>query len=438
MMLTMLRKFCAEEGGTALLVFALALFIVIGGMAFAIDMARFLAAKSRLGIATEMAVVTATQNFRFLSAEELDQLATEIVRANFRGTDLLTYSDDTIAPPSVNLATIAETGEITLTASVEIPTSLLRALNFFDDVAVSTSISAVQEMPEAEVVLVLDSSESLGSSGRLGDVTSAATAFAGSLEAEVAQAQGIKWALVPVGNAIVNVAPHNNWLEEGAWPENLPPEGPGTTEWSGDLAEDRWCVAPRAGTAGEGDTLPGTAAFPLILTLDSEIDPDTGQPHYRNITTADCRPERIRGLADSLSLTAALGTLEGHGSTAYGRGMLWAERVLSPQWQGVWSDESGLPVAYEDNSVEKIAVLVIGTSAADAGEDTLLANSCARMKQNGITLYVIDYLAPEPTPSLLRHCATSGGHYFRVTEAASLRRAFFTIAKFMTVVRFSG
>lgn len=437
-MLEKLRKFHAEEKGTALLVFALALFIVIGGVAFAIDVSRFFAAKSRLGIASEMAVVTAAQNFRFLSASELDQLTTEVVRTNFHGANLLTYSGDTVAPPSVNLATNAATGEVTLGTSVEIPTTLLRALNFFDDVTVSTEITAVQEMPEAEVVLVIDASEIMDSAGRLGDVTTAASAFVASLEAEVAQAQGISWALVPVGNAIVNVAPYNGWVEEGAWPENLPPEGPGTTEWSGELAEDRWCVAQRTGAAGETDTPSGTTAFPLILTLDSEIDPETGQPHYRNITTADCRPERIRGLADSLSMTAALGTLGGHGGTAYGRGMVWAERVLSPLWQGAWSADSSFPVAYEDSGVEKIAILVVGSSAGDAGEDNLLSNSCARMKQNNITLYVIDYLAPEATSTLLRLCATSSGHYFRVTEVTSLRGAFFAIAKFSTVVRFSG
>lgn len=432
------REFQAAEGGAALLIFALTLFVVIGSVAFAFDVSRFFAAKSRLSIASEMAIVAAAQNFQFLTTAELNQLAADVMQANFQGAHILTYSDDAIAAPAVHLVTDGETGEITLTASAEIPTTLLRALNFFDNVTVESKISAFQQKPEAEVAFVFEASEAFEAAGRLAEVTAAANAFITALEAEATDAQGINWALVPVGNEIVNIAPHDDWVEAGSWPVNIPPDVAGTTEWAGDLAEDRWCVAPRAGIAGEGDTPPGTVAFPLVLTLDSEIDAATGLPHYTNITTADCQEERIMGLSDSLPIATALASLGGNGGAAYGRGMLWAERILSPLWQGLWNDNASMPVAYEDATTEKIAILVVGSSAADAVEDTRLASSCARMKQNNITLYVIDYLAPAATTSLLQACATTAGHYFRVADMVGLQSAFFSIAKFMTVVRFGS
>jgi Flp pilus assembly protein TadG len=437
-MLRNIREFRAAEEGAALLIFALTLFVVIGSVAFAIDVSRFFAAKSRLSIASEMTVVAAAQNFQFLTTAELNQLAADVMQANFHTAHMLTYSDDAIAAPAVNLVTDGETGEITLTASAEIPTTLLRTLNFFDNVTVESKVSAFQQKPEAEVALVIDSSEVFETAGRLAEITVAANVFIAALEAEATQAQGISWALIPVGNEIVNVAPYDNWVEAGSWPTNIPPDVPGTTEWGGDLAEERWCVAPRAGVAGEDDTPPGTVAFPLVLTLDSQIDAATGLPHYSNITTADCREERIIGLTSSLPISTALASLGGNGGAAYGRSMLWAERILSPLWQGLWNGNASMPAAYEDETTEKIAILVVGSSAADVAEDTRLSSSCARMKQNNITLYVIDYLAPAATTSLLQVCATTAGHYFRVTDMVNLQSAFFSIAKFMTVVRFGS
>jgi hypothetical protein len=437
-MFTRIRQFHRAEEGAALLIFALTVFIVIGAVAFAIDISRFFAAQSRLSIATERAVVAAAQNFRFLDTAELNMLTTEILRANFHSAHLLTYSEDAIAPPTAQLLTSPETGEVTLTSSVTIPTTLLRMLNFLDPVTVERKITAVQLKPEAEVTLVIEASDAFDAAGRLAEVTTAAEGFIAALEAEVTQVGGIKWALVPFGNEIVNIAPHNDWVEGGSWPISLPPLIAGLTEWAGDLAEDRWCVSPRNGSAGTDATPPATVAFPLVLTLGLEIDGATGLPLFTNITTADCRTERILGLGDPAAVSSALAALRGNGGAAYGRAMIWAERTLSPLWQGLWDGDSSRPSAYEEDSVQKVALLVVGSEAGDPAEQTRLAEACARMKQNGIILYVIDYLAPAATSPAMQACATSQGHYFRVTDDASLRTAFFAIAKFMTVVRFSG
>lgn len=433
-----IRDFHAAEEGAALLIFALAIFIVIGGVAFAIDVSRFFAAKSRLGIASEMAVLAAAQNFRFLSTAELSQLATEMLQANFHGAHLLTFSDEILAPPSVNLLTDAETGEVTLRASAIIPTMLLRALNFLDPVTVASEITVVQQKPEAEITLVIEASEIFETAGRLAEVRAAAQGLITALEAETTQEEGIKWSLVPFGNNIVNVAPHKGWVAAGMWPLNIPPLVPGTTEWVGDLAEDRWCIAPRLGSTGEDDTPPATTDFPLVLTLGAEIDAETGLPHFTNVTTADCREGRIVGLTDSLMLSTALASVRGNGGTAYGRAMLWAERTVSPLWQGVWNGDAARPVAYDDEAVEKVTILVVGSDAEDVAEDARLSSTCTRMKQNDIALYVIDYLAPTGTSTRLEACASTTGHYFRVTDEPSLRSAFFAIAKFMTVIRLAG
>ncbi|MEX1035667.1 MAG: TadE/TadG family type IV pilus assembly protein [Sneathiella sp.] len=431
-------RFRQSEEGAALLIFTLALFIVIGGIAFAIDVSRFFAAKSRLALATEMASVAAAKNLHFLEASALAQLTTDVVRANFGGGNLLSYESDAPALPMVSLTPDMESGEVTVESSVTVPTTLLRALNFLDDVTVSARITARQEMPEAELVLILEASDAIENSGRLAEVRAAATTFISAMEAQVPQTDGIRWGLVPFGNAMVNIAPHSDWTATGSWPMSLPPLIPGTTEWIGPLAEDRWCVAPRAGAPGEDDTPPGIAPFPLVLSLSSEIDVLTGLPHFTNITTDECRPERVLPLGEAAALLTGINTLGGNGDAAYGRATLWAERLLSPQWQGLWTGDNTIPAAYDDTAIEKIALLLVSSAASDMTENTRLADTCARMKENGIRLYIIDYLAPETTSSILQSCASTTGHYFAVTDATGLSNAVLSIARFLTIVRFPG
>ena len=438
-MLRSFRRFREAEAGAAVLIFALGLFIVIGGMAFAVDVSRIYAVKSRLSVATEAAAVAAATNLHFLNADALDLLATETLNANFGRMNLLAYKGDTVALPVVTVTPDLATGEVTVSVTVQVSTTLLRVLSFFDDVTVKKAITARQQMPETELALVLDASAASDASGKLASLKTSAEAFIAALEAETRQATGVRWALVPFGNNLVNVAPHQDWVTPGAWPVNIPPNVPGTTGWTGDLAEDRWCVAMRPGAAATSAAPPTSDPFPLVLEIASENDPVTGLPHFTNVTTPDCRGERILPLTGvAAAISAEIAGLSGVGETASGRAMLWAERVLSPLWQGLWDGDSSSPVAYNDPALRKTAVLVVASDNADAGEDTILSNACVRMKSNGITLYTIDYLASAATADIVKACAPSTGHYFRVTSDTELLDAFFAIAKFLTVVQFPG
>ncbi|MCF8468786.1 MAG: hypothetical protein K9G33_15405 [Sneathiella sp.] len=438
-MVRSLQRFRSAEEGAAVLIFALGLFIVIGGMAFAIDVSRIYAVKSRLSVATEAAAVAAATNLHFLDGDALGQLATQTLNANFGQMNLLAFKGDTVAQPVVTVTPDVSNGEVTVSAEGQVTTTLLRMLNFFDDVTVTEAVTARQQMPETELALVLDASAASKASGRLEPIKAAAQTFIAALELEVRQASGVKWALVPFGNSLVNVAPHQDWVEAASWPVNLPPDVPGTTSWTGDLAEDRWCVGARSGAAGSSDAPPASDLFPLVLEISSENDPVTGLPHFTNVTTPDCRNERIQPLTSStVEISTEVAALTGVGDTASGRAMLWAERVLSPLWQGVWDGDAGSPVAYNDPTLGKTAVLVVASDNAEAGEDTILGDTCARMTSNGITLYAIDYLTSSATADIVKACASSAGHYFRVTSDTELIDAFFSIAKFLTVVQFPG
>ncbi len=432
------RCLSRNEQGSAFLVFALGLFLTLGGMAFAFDLTRFFSAKTRLSFAVEMAAVAAAQNLPFMEEDELLVLARDVAAANFGSAAFFSYATD--APPAISLGLLPnETGaEITVTGEALVPTTLLRALQFFDDVTVSSMVTARAEQPEIELALVIEASEALAADGRLQEVALAAADFVNALGTAYSSGDGARFAVVPVGNEFVNIAPHDDWVMDGVWPINIPPQIPGTTEWEGELAEDRWCVSPRAGSAGEDDTPPDLASFPLVLSLTSTPDPGTGLPHFENITTASCRADRILPLSDPVATVAALSGLSGNGVAAHGRAMIWAERSLSPGWREAWNVSPSHPVEYDDAAVSKAVLLIAGSNLADAAEEARFLTTCTRLREQGVVIYVIDYLAPAASSSALQQCGGAAAHYFRTETDLAMREAFFSLAKFLTIVRFPG
>lgn len=129
----------------------------------------------------------------------------------------------------------------------------------------------------------------------------------------------------------------------------------------------------------------------------------------------------------------------GSGDVYAGRAMVWAERILSPAWQPFWQTTIGTPSGYENEAFKKVVIFIVGSAnTSPETEDGLFIDVCDRLKTNGAAIYVIDYLAPRSFTELLEDCAMTKGHYFRVENDANVSEALFAIAKFLTVVRFSG
>lgn len=431
----LIRRFARDDAGAAFLIFALGIFLTLGAIALAFDLSRFFLAKTRLSFAIEIAAVAAAKSLPFADDAALATFAREMTRVNFASTDWLGFESD--AAPVVTLATNRGEGTVTVAGQAAIPTLLLGALQF-PEVTIGASVSARAEQPALELALVIEASAALAANGRLEKITEAAAGLIGALDAAFTAGGGAQYALVPFGNALVNVAPRSDWVAAGLWPENLPPEIPGTTGWSGDLAADRWCVGIRPGAAGEAATSPDLAPFPLVLTLTSEINPETGLAHFENITTSECRVEPLLPLGSAGPVASALASLTGTGDAAPGRAMLWAERLLSPDWRGFWKAGSSSPADYDDATRSKAVLLIAGSDVVDTAEIARLIDVCARLRGNNVALYIVDYLAPESVSSALQLCAGPPMHYFRAEDEAALQDALVSLAGFLIKVRFPG
>src|SRR5690606_13461358 len=118
--------------------------------------------------------------------------------------------------------------------------------------------------------------------------------------------------------------------------------------------------------------------------------------------------------------------------------MLWAERLLSPDWRGLWEPGSRSPVDYDYPARSKTVLLIVGSEAADEAETARLMGACARLRERDVALYVIDYLAPTAASLALQDCAGAPMLYFRIEEETALRDAFLSLAGFLIQVRFPG
>ncbi|MCR9213925.1 MAG: pilus assembly protein TadG-related protein [Proteobacteria bacterium] len=430
-------RFSRDIKGSAAPIFLLVFTVILGTSAFLLDVSRVLAVQSKLNSASELAVVAMAKNLHFLNDQQLNDFGLGILSANLKSGNSFSGSYRTVQDLTIKVETNENSGEVTIEAQTKVTTYFLKIFHFFDDVTVSATLSVRQVMPEAEIVLALDSSAEMEISGRLEDVKSWTSELVQAFVKHSKIIDGIQFSLVPFGGSYVNVAPHKDWVDEGTWPDDVPPNVPGTKSWAGELEQERWCVGRRSGIAGETDLTPEQSKFPLVIGISSVVDVNTGLPHYSVTTAEDCPLQPILPLTDSsVVVSRGISKIIGTGEVMVGQGMVWAERVLSPNWLSSWQQGGRHPVAYNDPEVEKIVLLFVGSQSGSSEDQTQLMSAvCTRLKSEGVKIYVIDYQSSSNLTSPLTLCATSSGYYFNVTSSTELREVIWQIARFLTIVK---
>ena len=122
-----------------------------------------------------------------------------------------------------------------------------------------------------------------------------------------------------------------------------------------------------------------------------------------------------------------------NGDTNTAAGMLWAWRLLSPNWKGIWSNK-GLPKSYNANGMKKVVVLLTdgvsnncnyhkgdyGAGCNPSDLNAKLSRICSSMKDKGIQIYTVLFdiqSVPNATQKAeiidtMRSCATLPGYFF--------------------------
>ncbi len=429
--------FLRDNRGSVSVLFLFVFLLLFGSLALAYDLARYFTAETRGQKTAEAAILLAARNNGILSPDELVSLVTDFVRADLKTSPFPVLEQSALSLSDLSI-TVAEDEGISLTLELSVPPTLMASFNFFEPIISKTQASATARVENAEIVILLDRTQQAAESGKLRAMKDAVDVFLAQVNRLKKRDNPPRVGLIPFGNELINIAPRKNWIAQGDWPTAIPPAVPGTAQWIGPLEEQRWCIAPRSGAAEENETPPSVQKFPLVLDIGEEVDPQNGQPLFSITTTTRCSDMPLIPLTDISTVALSLPLLEGHGSNAGGRAMIWAERMLSPSWQAEWGIFTGVPANFDD-VVQKTVLLVAGTAhSATIDENRLFSKACQRLKTKGASVHIIDYGTPATMAALYKSCVSSPQYYYRVTDADHLKRRISEVSQSLLTIQITS
>lgn len=197
------------------------------------------------------------------------------------------------------------------------------------------------------------------------------------------------------------------------------------------------CVAERAGDEKYTDAAPGAGNY--LMSVYTKPDGECRIP-----VSATVVPLTL----DKADLLARIQGLTTGGGTAGHLGTAWSSYLLSPNWNNVLPAASRVS-AYNTSNLKKIAVLMtdgqynqeydangIDTSDSVAGDSVNGATSaqqaiaiCTQMKARGIDVYTVGFALPNQTArDTMNACATDASKAYTAETGEQLKAAFRDIA----------
>jgi Flp pilus assembly protein TadG len=307
-------------------------------------------------------------------------------------------------------------GDLRYAASAQVKTAFLKLMGK-TEVALEVSAQANRETTGVEIVMVLDTTGSMGFGSSWPDAKAAMHEMLQSLD-DLSSGDDFYATLVPMADRI------NVGTDKTAWMS----VSPTPADWEG-------CFEPRE------QNHPG---FPHALS----DDPPSSEPFlptaegYHISGLADqsfftCPTEILGPTDDIASIESAVDSLSLSGTGRFDEGMAWAWRLLSPRWLNQWS-VTDYPSDYGER--RKVVVLITDkyTVAYDyevggAGGQSFgwnqgsrrgfehLVHACDQMKSQGIEIHAIYVNGNTHGVSYMQDCATDAGHYHEVTNITTLQ-----------------
>ncbi|MEH6402679.1 MAG: hypothetical protein V7750_04855 [Sneathiella sp.] len=420
-----------DQSGSIALLLLFAFMLIFGSVALAIDVTRYISLQSKAEDAALAAVRVAAKNRDILNSENLEAFVREFAESSIANSGL------GASGLSGFLLEEQDAGRgMTVKLSVQFPVTLMQIFNTLDELTINVSKSAVAEIQNTEISLIIDRSDHMTVSGKMETLKDAASSFTELIGILSSEDDSVRLGIIPMGNQYANIKPYSEWVLPSAWPTEIPPAVPGMVDWVGSLEQQRWCADIRAGEAAENDSTPSIETFPLILEISKEPGEMPASDLYSITTSADCSDLPLRPLnTDFEAMDLYFSRFNGHGKTAGGRAFLWGERLLSPGWQTHWNIGADIPAAYELD-VRKILLFVGGSSFdASSEESRIFKETCARMKVRGIVMYMVDFNAPAVVVELMKECGSTAGHFYKAEDANSLNRIFKEIARSLSTLK---
>ncbi len=467
------EHFASNESGMTLPMLALTFMTIIGFVGTAVDVARLQLVQSRLSFALDAAGLAAGSTFNTTEIEaEVSKYLNANYPANYLGSDA----------PEVTIIISNNNKVINLSTSTKMPTTFMNVFGF-SEMSVSAASQITRTTSGLELVMALDNTGSMNSSGKLTALKSAATSLVNILYGDETTLEHLWIGLVPFSQTVNIGTGYTNWIDQ----TDFSSYNWGPTSWAG-------CVDARDDSSGDTlDTTPTAQPYKAYFapSTDNRAYPYNNYYHLNAnkwITEryADGSPKTYssyigtsRGpnaycpqpltpmTANKNIILTGINSMEARGNTHVNLGGVWAWNMLSPSWRGLWGGEmnaSSLPLDYGTEHMNKAVILLtdgantmsstiftaygflsdgrLGTtnssSTAGATLNTKMLNVCTAMKGNGIYVYSIVLGNPSSTiKALFRSCASADNYYFVSPTAAELENVFNSIADSLSNLRVS-
>jgi len=416
-----LTRFARDARANIAMSFALCFGVIGAATGGALDYSRTVALGSELQSALDSGVLAAASLTQNRSAQE-------VVRAYVEAA----IGDHGALIDSLVLEVSSEvhfnSREVTATAHLTMPTTLL-GLAGINALTVTRDASAIEQIRDVEISLVLDISGSMNGS-KIRELREAAEEFVNVVLLDNPE------------RTSVSLIPYNGGVR-------LPPE----VVANGMI--DRTARQLRRGACPDHGT-----AYPIEIDLTSvELPILTWEGReMRGRRSSNFCPERNETSTflsnDREDLVTRVRRLDAGGFTGLDVATAWGARALDPVWRGrLGGSFADRPASYakEDN----IKVLVVMTDGAatqqtrrnrhgvestiygEAQARNNMAAACDAAERNGVHIYTIAFqLRGETNRTLMRDCASEPDNYFQI-ENTDIGVAFAAIAADINRLRLS-
>lgn len=499
----LLNRFARDERGVAFFMVALGMSVTLTATGSAIDYGRAHMVQTKLSQALDAGGLAAAQ---VINSEDVEVETRKYFHSNYPANYLGSRVDGPFVTVNEN-RTIMD-----LNVSAEVPTVFLNLVGI-RSIPVRAESQISRENKGMELVLVLDITGSMTSGNKIGAMKTAAEDLVhilyGGKFSGLDTIEGLWVGLVPYVTS-VNIGPSRiAWTKgysESRYPSNYPSN---KVKWKG-------CIEGRSQAleitddppvAGDSSTL-----FPIFFWADHNTDNDwiksngsisiIDGPHPTNGDTVigpntGCGNELTPMQSSRSTVVNKIRELNswGRGGTMSSTGIVWAWRMLSPRWHGLWNHaDPSLPKPYRTPLMNKVVILLTdgenqfhrtsnppsGINAANwsdytpwgrigdgrlrtpggavitrndpegkqAINDMTLA-VCNSMKANGIIIYTITFglggtnnvtncdQHSNAAKKLFCKCATQPAYYFDSPDNATLQKVFKQIGDSLGNLRIS-
>jgi Mg-chelatase subunit ChlD len=380
-----------------------------------------------------------------LSETDFKTKARAFFDANFKGGDqaALTTFNVTRTAATVHMD-VAANVKTTLLSIAKIPT-----------MPVTASGDVLRGAKKVEVVLALDNTGSMGSSGKIAALRTAATNLVDILAKSQTESGQVKIGLVPFSTS-VRVDPTSTFYKNATWIDFTSGNGStGTYTDYNDCEEySRYGGCRRYAQKSYSDDDVKKSSWQGCLndrvapynTNDTGVDPsnlDTMYTALQNCRTDESKLTMVQPLSSNFStLKSQISTMVAGGNTNVTIGVAWGQALLSQQAPFTEG------VAYGTKDVQKFLIVLTDGENTQDRFDSCGGNSCVTRMDNRtlaacdsakaqkITIYTIRVI--DGNGEMLKSCATDSSKYFDVSKASELDPVFQGIANQIATLRLTS